>query len=244
MPTPSGGGCSRSMARAPFADAHPRHARKVRNGTGVVLATRLTTPVYSRRRLLVASSRGAGRVTIASLRPRAWLGRNRQAGGRARSELMLRGTLAAIAREAATTTEETASMPEPLASSGAERASLSDRRSAREAWPAFVSGFRMSLGRTNAVKMIREYEGASEQRLPLEARLTARLQHPNIIPIHDRGARRLQRASGRHEARRGLALVEPDARHGYATNEVRSRRPARLEPRRACRPMPRPRVRA
>ncbi len=101
----------------------------------------------------------------------------------------LRGTLAAIAREAATTTEETASMPEPLAFSGAERIVLGP--TIGEGGMASVRlGLQTSLGRTVAVKMIREYEGASEQRLLLEARLTARLQHPNIIPIHDvaRGA--------------------------------------------------------
>ncbi|WAS96969.1 serine/threonine-protein kinase [Nannocystis punicea] len=43
------------------------------------------------------------------------------------------------------------------------------------------------LGRVVAVKMLRRRDPAAAGRFALEARLTARLQHPGIVPLHDIG---------------------------------------------------------
>lgn len=47
--------------------------------------------------------------------------------------------------------------------------------------------FDRRLGRTVAVKELRRAEAGAERRFMFEAAITARLQHPGIVPIHDMG---------------------------------------------------------
>ena len=46
-------------------------------------------------------------------------------------------------------------------------------------------GFQANLSRSVAVKVLKSPDRAGEERLLREAKLTARLQHPNIVPVHD-----------------------------------------------------------
>jgi len=46
-------------------------------------------------------------------------------------------------------------------------------------------GVQTNLGRAVAVKMLRDETPSGTHRLLQEARLTARLQHPNIVPVHE-----------------------------------------------------------
>ncbi len=101
----------------------------------------------------------------------------------------LRAELAAAARDAAPTIAGMDTTPNPPMPEPRERILLGP--TIGEGGMARVRlGVQTSLGRTVAVKVAREEVRALEPRLLQEARLTARLQHPNIVPVHDvtRGA--------------------------------------------------------
>ncbi len=159
------------------------HARKVRNGTGVVLATRLTTPVYSRRRFSrsVQPWRWTSHNCVAS--SGASLARTKSPGWRTSTSIGAHRCAARWPRSRVKQPSRPKRRPRCqslfVISPGAERIVLGP--TIGEGGMASVRlGLRDESGRTVAVKMIREYEGASEQRLLLEGaadRAAAAPQH-------------------------------------------------------------------
>ncbi len=86
-------------------------------------------------------------------------------------------------------------------------------------------GMQASLGRTVAVKMARDDTPAQRKLLLQEARLTARLQHPNIAPVHDvvrSSTQELQIVLKRVEGVRWSAVMRDEAtlRSTYGADDV------------------------
>ena len=106
----------------------------------------------------------------------------------------LRLALAACARDPSTVVEGAANehrslpRPPPVSSDavldGPERLALGETLG-EGGMGTVRHGFQTNLGRAVAVKTLRDETPSGTHRLLQEARLTARLQHPNIVPVHE-----------------------------------------------------------